>query len=845
MLAAAAGGLAWTHLRLMTDVDALFSANLPWRQSAIAFDREFPQFRDLIVVIIDGAAPEVRDATAADLAAALTSDSAHFRSVRRPDALPFFAKEGLLLLDTDQLQSVLDQVIDAQPFLGQLAADPSARGLFAALSLLAVGVQRGEANLEASLPALRAFHTSIAAALAGNPRPLSWQRLITSGTADLGAKFRVVLVQPHLDFGSLQPGGAATEAIRAVAGKLPFVADGLARVRITGSVALSDEEFATVAQGALIGTIGSALLVTVWLVIAVRSWRLVLPIVGTLALGLLFTTGFATLGVGSLNLISVAFAILFVGIAVDFAIQYSVRYRGVRHETESFATALVATVRQCGGQILLASVTAAAGFLAFVPTDFSGVAELGLIAGVGMLIAFACTMTALPTLMTVLHPRAEGAEIGFAAGRMLDRALFPRRRAVLVVFGAIALLSAAMLPRLTFDFDPLHTKDPTTEAMRTLRELLNEPLSNPYSVDVLAPNVQAADDLAARLSRLPLAGQVLTLTTFVPQDQKAKLALVADAADILGPTLAPHAPAAPATPDDIRLAASAAAKQIDSAAPKLAPDHPLLAVGADLRAIATAPDDKVMAVNGALTMFLPTELDALRTALSAEPVSADSLPPELARDWRLPDGRVRVSVLAKPESHDARGLAAFVAEARSVTPDVGGTAVTIVETGATVIGAFRSAALGALAAIAVMLTIALRRPLDVAAVLAPLLMSALMTGLLAVLLPLPLNFANVIALPLLLGVGVSFNVYFVMNWRAGQRSFLGSPTARAILFSALTTGTAFGSLALSRHPGTASMGELLLLSLACTLIATFLFVPALLGVLPRHSQVSTPADTVV
>jgi uncharacterized protein len=132
-------------------------------------------------------------------------------------------------------------------------------------------------------------------------------------------------------------------------------------------------------------------------------------------------------------------------------------------------------------------------------------------------------------------------------------------------------------------------------------------------------------------------------------------------------------------------------------------------------------------------------------------------------------------------------------------------------------------------AIAIILLALLRRLTDAALVLAPLLLSALLTLLVAVVLPLPLNFANIIALPLLLGVGVSFNIYFVMNWRAGERHPLGSATARAILFSALTTGTAFGSLALSAHPGTASMGDLLLISLCCTLLGSLVFIPALLA----------------
>ncbi len=168
-----------------------------------------------------------------------------------------------------------------------------------------------------------------------------------------------------------------------------------------------------------------------------------------------------------------------------------------------------------------------------------------------------------------------------------------------------------------------------------------------------------------------------------------------------------------------------------------------------------------------------------------------------------------------------------------MAPDAGGTAVTVVATSDTIVGAFRSAAMTAVLAIAVILIIALRRLRDAALVLAPLLLSAALTVLVMVLLPLPLNYANIIALPLLLGVGVSFNIYFVMNWRAGRREMLASATARAVAFSALTTGTAFGSLALSGHPGTASMGALLLISLGCTLVASLVFVPALLAALAQ------------
>jgi hypothetical protein len=192
-----------------------------------------------------------------------------------------------------------------------------------------------------------------------------------------------------------------------------------------------------------------------------------------------------------------------------------------------------------------------------------------------------------------------------------------------------------------------------------------------------------------------------------------------------------------------------------------------------------------------------------------------------------------VQVLPQPSSRTSENLREFVDQVTRVAPDAGGTAVTIEATSTTIIGAFRSAAVLAVLAIGVILIVALRRLRDAALVLAPLLLSAALTVLVMVLLPLPLNFANIIALPLLLGVGVSFNIYFVMNWRSGRREMLGSATAWAVAFSALTTGTSFGSLALSAHPGTASMGELLLISLGCTLVSSLIFVPALLAAVSR------------
>ena len=832
LLAVFAGWHAKTHLGVTTDTDKMFAESLPWRQRQMELSREFPQFQDLLVVVIDAQQPEAAEATAAALAEKLAADHEHFDAVRRPDASPYLSQQGFLFLDPKQLENLLDRTIDAQPFLGQLAADTTARGLFSALSLLGIGVQRGEGNLEPYASTLMQLHRAMADALDGKPRPLSWAKLLGGDVSDLAGKYRFVLAHPKLDFGTLSPGAQATQAIRDAAAGLEFVKTGAARVRITGSVALSDDEFATVAHGAVSGMIISLALITLWLFLAVRSWRLIVPILLTLVFGLMATLLFASVAIGTLNLVSVGFGILFVGIAVDFAIQFSVRYRQTRLATPDPGQALAATGRRVGAQILVASAATASGFLAFVPTDFAGVAELGLIAGVGMVIAFLCTMTFLPAAITVCRPRAEQESVGFRWAQPLDPLMERRRLPILAVFGVLALAGLALLPRITFDPDPLHTKNPNTEAMRTLYDLMDSPITNPFTIDVLAPNVDAARSLVEKLGKLPLVASAISIDSFIPTDQKKKLALITDANNLLSATLSPLAPAAPVTPDLIRLAANTALEQIDPALPKLKPDAPLGLIAGDLRRVASASDQVLMDMNAALIRFLPMQLDALRQALGARAVTIKDVPPEIARDWLLTDGRARIQVVPKPEAQGPAGLRAFVDQVRTVAPDAGGSAVTIEATSQTIVGAFRSAAIGALIAITIILFLALRHVLDVLLVLAPLLLSGLMTVLVLVAVPIPINYANIIALPLLLGVGVSFNIYFVMNWRAGQRVILGSATARAILFSALTTSTAFGSLALSAHPGTASMGTVLLVSLGCTLLASLVFVPALLFTVP-------------
>ena len=238
---------------------------------------------------------------------------------------------------------------------------------------------------------------------------------------------------------------------------------------------------------------------------------------------------------------------------------------------------------------------------------------------------------------------------------------------------------------------------------------------------------------------------------------------------------------------------------------------------------------------------LLTALDELRGYLQAEPVTLQTLPPDITQRWVTKDGQYKVEILPKGDPTDNETLRRFARAVQEVEPNVTGGPIAILESGRTVIHAFFEAGFWALASITILLWIVLRRFGDVLLTIIPLLMAGVVTMELMVLFGMKLNFANIIALPLLLGVGVAFKIYYIMAWRAGQTDLLQSSLTRAVMFSAGTTATAFGSLWLSSHPGTSSMGKLMALALVTTMAAAVLFQPLLMGPPREKAKTKTRA----
>ena len=819
------------HFAIDADVNKLISKELPWRQREVAFEKSFPPKEETMLAVIDAPTSELVTQATTALIEKLAVQKDLFRSILEAGGGPFFQKNGLLFLPTEEVVGLTKKLGEAKPLVQTLAQDSNLRGLTTALNYGLIGARMNQYTLDDFSGTLNMVSDTLDEAIAGRFASFSWRAMLNGRPPKPDERRRFVEIRPVLDYAALMPGKAATDAIRQAAADLDIGTKYGATVRLTGPVAIADEEYATLEEGAYVNTAVTIVVVLTILWLALRSFGIILAVAISLLVGLFITAAIGLTIVGAVNLISIAFAVLFIGLGVDFGIQFSVRYRAERHDVDNLHEALINTASHVGAPLTLAAAATAAGFLSFLPTDYKGLSELGLLAGLGMIIAFLTSITLIPALLTVLRPPGEPKELGFKSLAPVDRFMERRRIPIIVGTGLVVAAGLPLLYWLQFDFNPLNLRSPQAQSVATFLELRSDPAIGASSIFVLAPNKEAAQADVEKLSKVPEVSSVKTIENFIPDDQQPKLAAIRQLATVLNPVLRPDPNKKPPTDADNVAALKSAVDALKQsagnqtgrgavAAKRLADDLAKLASGDEaLRARAQA----------AMIPSLNTALDELRNYLQAQPVTLETLPTEIADEWVTRDGRYKVEILPKGDPTDNETLRQFARAVQAVEPNATGGPIAILESGRTVVRAFYEAGFWALGSIIILLWIVLRRFGDVLLTIIPLLMAGVVTMELMVLLGMKLNFANIIALPLLLGVGVAFKIYYIMAWRAGQTDLLQSSLTRAVMFSALTTATAFGSLWLSSHPGTSSMGKLMALALVTTMAAAVLFQPVLMG----------------
>jgi uncharacterized protein len=652
-----------------------------------------------------------------------------------------------------------------------------------------------------------------------------------------------IQIQPALNFAALQPGREATQGIRRAAVDLDLENKFGATVDLTGQVPMNDDQFSVIKNSALRDTTTAVLGVLIILWLALRSWKIIAAVFFSLMVGLAATAALGIAMVGAFNLISIAFFVLFIGLGVDFGIQFSVRYRAERHEHADLREALRSTALKAGNPLALAAAATAVGFFAFLPTNYIGLAELGLIAGCGMLIAFLCSITLVPAMLALLNPPGEAAAVGFRSLAPLDSFLQRHRIAVIAGTILVVLAGTPLLFHLPFDFNPVNLQSPNSPSVVTYRQLQRNPETSGNDAEILAPSIEQADLIAKRLAALPEVSRVLTLSNLIPDDQERKIAALKTASQNLGTALDPRRPRPAPSDQEVVASIQKAATDLARVADKEKTDSAKAArhVSGLLTRLAGADAATRAKAEAAIVPPLIFDLAQLRNSLDPQTVTIKTLPAALVRDWVLPDGRARVEALPKGDSSDTNVLRSFATAVLRAEPSATGPAISYYESGRAVTRAFFEAGALALVAIAILLFIALRRVTDVLLTLIPLLLAGAVTLEICVLDHLPLNFANIVALPLLLGVGVAFKIYYIMAWRAGKTGLLQSTLTRAVIFSAMTNAVAFGSMWASNYPGMSSMGKMMALALLCTMAAAVLFQPVLMG-RPRQVE-ATPISS--
>ena len=838
-LGALAAWYAAGNLGVNTDTANMIAPTIPWRQHYNEYRDAFPLRDRNLLIVIDAPTPARADEFAAELLRELRKQPERYHAPLLAGEGEFFERNGLLYLPTADLAALTDRLAAAQPLIGLLGGGVDGTAVLDVARRTLSDQDSGDSA------ELGSFYDELARTIAGagyrEVWTFAWDELISNAPPRNPRAYarRIITLQPAVDFGRMQPAAAAIADLRAMAARLD--ADGDVDVRLTGTVAMEHEELLSVSRGAGLGAFATFVMVALVLYAALRSWRLLFASLVTLVVGLSLTAAFAAVAVGQLNLLSIAFVVLNVGLGSDYVIHVLLRYRELVAEGQPTNAALVEAVRGVGSSLVLCAATTAAGFYAFIPTTFSGVSELGLIAGTGVLFGLFASVTLLPALVAWWDhsPRRSSDR----APTWLDPRIFaPLSRRPKLVLGVttVALVVAfAALPRVTFDSNPIHLRDPDSESVRTLLELAaagEAPLLNLVAV---APDAATARGWAAELRGRREVRAVTTADSLVPAEQEEKLALLEDLELLMGTDFGELERAPADTQALLAGLAALEAASADKPAARLLHDA-ITALRARLAAADQGYRDATLRrLDDSLTEGLPRELARLAGALRAERFDRGGLPAALSSRWLASDGRELVEIAPVEDASDNAAARRFIAAVHSVVPTATGLPVVYQEASATVVAAFERALTYAFLIVAAIIWLVLRDLKDTLLVLVPIALASVLTAALTVLVGMPFNYANIIALPLLVGIGVDNGIHVVHRIRSESVGRLfDTSTMRAVLASGLTTVASFGNLAFSAHRGTASMGILLALGLAVSMAATLIVLPAWLAARARRMSVA-------
>ena len=447
----------------------------------------------------------------------------------------------MLYLDEPVVKKLAADVMQMVPLINIMSLQPDLAGLDDLFRQIAPVAQTGEAPNQLS-GFLDKISDSVEGEMQRRPNPLDWTSLGNEKPTFNETRW-YVFVKPILDFSSIDAAAGPIGEVRRVMTRINGNGSGV-KVQLTGEAALNAEEFETVTKGAAIAAALSFTLVSLTMFIGMPSLVLLVPALALIVLGFLINAGFAALSIGYLNMISVAFAVLFIGLGVDYAVHVVLRFAEERAKGQDGKRAAVAAVKKTCVPLALCTLTTSLAFLAFIPTDFVGMAQLGIIAAGGIVIAFIGSITLVPAILSILPGPQEKIARKFSKltsvhGRGASQSGSGLRKFASLVLILLAFGCLWLIPQARFDGDPINLKDPAAPSMVAFNDVVERQPGHAFAIQVLSEPGEATRRMVAQLTALPEVSEVQTFETVLPADQQAKLAHLNAIADVLPPDIEP------------------------------------------------------------------------------------------------------------------------------------------------------------------------------------------------------------------------------------------------------------------------------------------------------------------
>jgi len=811
------------NLSFSTSTSEMLSEKLLWRQLDIEYEKLFPQFLDNVLIVIEAESPDLASDTAQNIYESLKINQKFLKDIYYPKNLSYLRQSSFLFLEYDELQDLSDRLAKIQPFLGTLLEDRSLRGLFKMIGD-AINAKKDDDSIDIN-PVLIEVNRSFKE----KNYFVSWQRLMNPHYKNEKIYREFIELQIEDKENELLPNKETIENIRSTVNSYKTSS---VNIRLTGGEVLAYEELKSVSNANLKAIPLSIILVAIILYFGLGSFRLLFACLTTLLLGLIITTGFAAITIGELNLISIAFAVLYIGLGIDFAIHMALRFKEESNASSNYSDSFRRTIKHISKPLILCAVTTTIGFYAFIPTDYRGVAELGWIAGTGMIISLVLTFTLLPALLTYIPKHTfenKKNTVGNNALKVLSTLPYKYTKSILISTLILVIFLSLQINKISFDPNRLNLQDPKNESVQTYRELLKNSKTSPWEA-ILITEFNNTNNIKQEIEKLPLVDKVISIHDFLPNEQEDKLIIIDEMNLLVGQLTTSSL--TPSITNNERLDAIRELEKKIGEIPDDDLDNKLKVLKNNLLLLIKNDTNNLNLedIENQLLANLLGRIKTLSDALNAKEVSLNEIPEEIYHRW-VNNNKYRIKILPKEDLNNNYSMQKFVEQLQEYDNKVIGSPIINIEAGNAVVNAFQSALTYAFIAITLLLILLIRIKYDVVIIISSVLVGCIFTSGFMILFNIPLNFANIIGLPLLLGIGVDSGIHITERFyeeKNTQTNIYMTSSIRGVIVSTLTTVFSIGNLIFSSHQGTASMGLLLSLGLISMMIATMIILPAFL-----------------